>query len=574
MILRDYQQQAVDACYRFLSEKNGNPVIVCPTGAGKSIILAQISNDAVSRWNGRVLILAHVKELLEQNADKVRHYLDDDLVGIYSAGLKQHDMHQPVIAASIQSIYKRACEFEPFNLIIIDECHLLPASGDGMYRKFLKDALTINPKLRIIGTTATAFRMESGLICGPDNILNDICYEIGVKELILQGYLCPLKSKSGKHKADTSHLHIRGGEFINSEIADLMDNESLVHSACHEIAAETKNRNSVLIFAASVEHAQHVKEKIQRSAGQEVGLVTGDTPAGQRDEIIQRFKGESIASDLFGATKGPLKFLVNVNVLTTGFDAPNIDCIVLLRPTNSPGLYYQCVGRGFRLHPDKENCLVLDFGGNILRHGPVDAIQIKDHSRDGNNGDAPAKECPECQALIHAGYSLCPECGFEFPKNNRNHEATASTEGVLSGEVTDTEFEVSGVLFYEHIKRNADENTKPTLRVEYRLGLGHYESEWICFEHTGYARHKAEQWWLARSKEPIPDTVWQALDLANAGALAETYSITVRSISGQKFNRIIGYDLGPKPPLLDGSEEREDAFMPDYQYEYDSELPF
>ncbi len=573
--LRYYQQDAVLATYDFLQKRTDNPCIVCPTGAGKSHILAQICHDVVTRWSGRVLMLTHVKELVEQNAEKIKNMLGGQHIGIYSAGLKQRETAQPIIGASIQSVYKRACEFDPFDLILVDEGHLIPPTGDGMYQQFFADAKTINPKIRIVGLTATPYRMTSGMLCGPDNILNDVCYEIGVKELIMQGFLCPLKSKAGKHKADTSGLHIRGGEFINSEIADLMDSETLVHSACNEIIAETKHRNSILIFASSVGHAQHIKDKIQRVSGQEVGMVTGDTSSGERAEIIKRFKGQTVAADLFGATKGPLKYLVNVNVLTTGFDAPNVDCVVLLRPTNSPGLYYQMVGRGFRLHPSKENCLVLDFGGNILRHGPVDSIQIKERSGRGGKGDndSPAKECPECQALIHAGYSICPECSFEFPKAGQNHEATASTEGILSGEITDEQFDVSAVAFHEHIKRNADENTKPTLRVEYRLGLGHYESEWVCFEHTGYARDKAEQWWLARSNEPVPDTIWQALDLANAGVLADTNSIIVRSISGQKYNRIIAYDLGPKPPLLDGSEEREDAFMPDYSWAED-DIPF
>ena len=574
--LRYYQQDAVTAVYDFLRSRTDNPCIVCPTAAGKSHILAQICSDTVNLWSGRVLMLTHVKELVEQNVEKIRNLLDAQQVGMYSAGLKQRDTRHPIIGASIQSIYTRACEFEPFDLVLVDEGHLIPPTGDGMYQQFLADAKIINPKIRVVGLTATPFRMTSGMLCGPDNILNAVCYEIGVKELIVQGFLCPLKSKAGKHKADTSRLHIRGGEFINAEISELMDTENLVHSACHEIVAKTKNRNSVLIFAASVAHARHVQERIQRLTGQEVGLVTGSMSSGQRADILKRFKGQSVKADLFGAMKGPLKFLVNVNVLTTGFDAPNIDCVVLLRPTNSPGLYYQMVGRGFRLHPDKDNCLVLDFGSNILRHGPVDCLQIKDRGNRSGNGDndSPAKECPDCQALIHAGYSVCPECGFEFPKNGQNHDATASTEGILSGEVTDEQFDVSGVSFYQHTKRKTDEHTKPTLRVEYRLGLGNYESEWVCFEHTGYARRKAEDWWQSRSNEPIPDTVEQALELANAGALADTNAITVRRVSGQKFNRIIGYDLGPKPPLLDGSEEREDAFMPDYHYIDDCEIPF
>jgi len=210
--LRPYQTEAVAAVYDHLRLRDDNPCVVIPTAGDKAPVMAAICRDAVQKWNGRVLILAHVKELLEQAVEKL-HVMAPDLwmqIGVYSAGLKSRDT-----------------------------------------------------------------------------------------------------------------------------------------------------------------------------------------------ETLKRFKD------------GDLKYLVNVNVLTTGFDAPNIDCVVLLRPTNSPGLFYQMVGRGFRLHSSKENCLVLDFGGNILRHGPVDDLQIKES--DQGDGEAPAKECPECQEVIHAAYATCPECGHEFP---------------------------------------------------------------------------------------------------------------------------------------------------------------
>jgi len=264
--------------------------------------------------------------------------------------------------------------------------------------------------------------LKSGTLVGPDNLLNEICYEIGIKELIEQGFLCPLKSKSGRRKVDCSSLHVRGGEFVASEVDDLMNTADNVEAACREIVSQTRDRHSVLIFGVSVDHAMRIKETIERLTGSECGLVTGDTPAGQRDRILRRFKGESFAKDLLGSQTGPLKYLANVNVLTTGFDAPNIDCVVLLRPTASPGLYYQCCGRGFRLHESKTDCLVLDYGGNILRHGPVDAIQIKDKNGKGA-GDAPAKECPKCQLIVHAAVAVCRMnclvCAFEHISASR-----------------------------------------------------------------------------------------------------------------------------------------------------------
>ncbi len=561
--LRRYQNQAVDAVYGHLASRDDNPCVVIPTAGGKTPVMATICRDAVQRWGGRVLILAHVKELLEQAVEKL-HVMAPDLterIGVYSAGLKSRDTDHPIIVAGIQSVYRRAAELDAFDLILIDEAHMIPPDGDGMYRQFLADAKVVNPNIRLIGLTATPYRMTCGMICGPENLLNHICYEVGVRELIAQGYLCPLKTKAGRRKADTSGLHIRGGEFIAGEVETLMDEDSLVRSACREIVDHARDRRSVLIFASGVKHSLHV-QKVLGEMGQECGFVCGETLPFERAETLQRFKD------------GQLKYLVNVNVLTTGFDAPNIDCVALLRPTNSPGLYYQMVGRGFRLHPMKDSCLVLDFAGNIIRHGPVDALEVED--RNSGSGEAPAKECPKCRALIHAAYSTCPECGHEFPPPQRQqHDRQASTAGILSGEVTETEHLVRDVCFSVHAKRGASEDYPRTMRVDYRCGFNDYHSEWVCFEHTGYARAKAEAWWRGRSNDPVPETIEQAVDICQAGGLAETKAITVRSVTGEKYDRITDWQIGSIPPRLDGSDERDDENLPSCNWPPDDcEVPF
>ena len=254
MELRPYQQAAVDAVYNHLRSKENNPCVVIPCGCGKSVVLAQIAKDAVEKWNGRVLILAHVKELLEQNSDKIRKLCPELKIGIFSAGLKSRDTEEPVIVAGIQSVYNKACDLGPFDIIMVDECHLIPPDGEGTYRTFLKDMKVINPHVRVIGLTATPFRLKGGLICQPENVLNEICYEAGLKEMIQQGYLSPLISKAGRTEANLDDLHIRGGEFIGEEMAAAMDNEAIVSSACREIVDLTRDRKSVLIFTTSVEH--------------------------------------------------------------------------------------------------------------------------------------------------------------------------------------------------------------------------------------------------------------------------------------------------------------------------------
>ena len=544
MKLREYQQAAVDAVYDHLRNRDDNPVAVLPTGAGKSLVLAKIASDAVGQWNGRVLILAHVKELLEQNADKVRRLCPDIKVGLYSAGLKKRDTNTPVLVAGIQSIYRRACDLDPFDLIIVDEAHLISKKGDGMYRQFLADCKVINPNVRVIGLTATPFRLDSGMICSPDHFLNSICYEIGIKELIRDGYLSPLVSKAGVNRADFSGLHVRAGEFITSEVEQLAGDEALVSAACAEMVELTADRRAVLIFASSVAHGRQVVETLRSQHGIDCGFVTGETPTDERDELLARFRGDAPTTLL---EPEPLRFLCNVNVLTTGFDAPRVDCVVMLRPTMSPGLLYQCVGRGFRLHPDKTNCLVLDFGGNIERHGPIDQIKPKEKASRPDQ-EPPAKECEKCHTLVACGYANCPECGHPFPPPEREaHDAKASEAGVLSGEVTDTDYEVQDTIYRIHQKRGADEDAPRCLRVDYMVGLDKWQSEFICIEHSGYARRKAETWWNERCLDPCPTTAEEAMDIAVSGLFAGPTSITVRSISGQRYDQIIKQTLGEQP---------------------------
>lgn len=564
--LRPYQRDAVDAVWNRIAKSDTNPAVVLPTGSGKTHVIAELCRDAVQKWNGRVIVVAHVRELIEQAAGKLQAVAPDLPVGVFSAGLGRRDLGYAVTIAGIQSVYQRAHDLGPLDLVIVDEAHLIPPDGEGMYRRFLADARDLCDHQRVIGLTATPYRMKTGTICGPESVLHEVCFEAGVRELIVQGYLCPLKSRAGKAVVDTSDIHVRGGEFVAGELEDRMDEDGLVEAACAEVVAATADRRSVLLFCSGVRHGEHVVRVLREKHGVECGFVEGGTPAKERDALIARFKA------------GDLKYLANVNVLTTGFDAPNVDCVAMLRPTMSPGLYYQMVGRGFRLADGKTDCLVLDFGGNVLRHGPVDAIRLAD-TKDAS-GEAPAKQCPECDALIHAAYAVCPECGHKFPPRQVKHAAIASDEEVVTGSEGPTRRDerVIEVAYYVHHKRN-DPLAKPTMRVEYRIGFNRWSKEWLCFDHPegGFARRKAEQWWRERSNDPLPSSVEEAVEWANAGALARTERITLEKKPGDEWERIVGYALGDKPPRLEDPDN-----LPDLGHEHalaaygysDDEVPF
>ena len=348
--LRPYQRESVEAVYKALRETDDNPCVEIPTAGGKSCCIAQVAADAVKNWNGRVMILAHVRELLEQNADKIAKLCPGIPVGVYSAGLGRRDTEQPIVVGGIQSVYDKAELFGRRDLLIVDEAHLIPSNGEGRYRSFLEAMKRLNPLVRLVGYTATPFRLDGGAICKPENLLNRICYRAEIRPLIAQGYLSPLTSKAGHSSIRLDGLRVRAGEFVQEEVEAAVDNADAIDTACGDAVQLAAGRKTVIVFCSSVKHALHVAKKLHELTGDETAVLTGETSSQERAAILRRFRGE-LHSDLFGQREKPVRWLCNVSVCTTGLDVPNIDCVVLLRPTQSAGLYVQMVGRGFRLSP-------------------------------------------------------------------------------------------------------------------------------------------------------------------------------------------------------------------------------
>jgi DNA repair protein RadD len=482
-----------------------------------------------------VLILAHRRELLEQNAAKIQALAPEINVGIYSAGLKRRDTKHNVIVAGIQSAFARGCELGKFDLCLVDEAHRIPPDGEGMYRTLLGDMKAVNPNVRTIGLTATPYRMGTGLLCGRSEMLNEVCYEISVRELIVEGYLCKLISKTGSKDAiaDTSQVHTRGGEFVADELEEAFSDAAKVKAAVAETLQHARSRKKVLIFSCGVKHAQMILDELRAQSTEPSAMITGEMPTNERDQTLEAFRS------------GGIKYLVNINVLTEGFDAPDIDTIVLMRATKSPGLYYQAAGRGFRVCEGKSNCLVLDFGENVFRHGPLDKIKSKRQGGGEGRGDAPVKACPACSAIIPLSMTFCPECGYEWPQEVARHGHRAGEEAVLSGEVKETWHRVEYVDYWEHVKKGAEPDAPKTMRVQYSIGFRGWFSEWVCVEHQpgSFPRRKAESWWALRSREPFPENSFAAARVGMDGKLLEPTEILVREVSGEKFPRIVDYKM-------------------------------
>jgi len=521
MQLRDYQRAAVDCVWNYLTNRPGNPCVVIPTGGGKTIVLAEMIRHALTTWPAtRICVLAHVRELVEQNADKLARYWPQAPIGIYSAGLGRRDRFEPVIFASIQSVANKAMQLGAFDLLLIDEAHRIPLRGEGQYRDFIDGCRRANPGVRVAGLTATPYRLGGGPICGDDYILNEVAYEARVGDLIRDGYLSRLVSKAGAARADLSDVHVRNGEYVASELERACNMQAVVSAACDEIVALCADRRAWIVFCAGVAHAESVAAALT-ARGVACATVDGTTASGERAARIDAFQ------------RGELRALVNVNVLSEGFDATHVDAVIMMRPTKSAALYYQQAGRGMRLHPGKADCLVLDFAGNIVEHGPVDAIRPPKRPGQKAKSDAPVRECPQCHALMPVQARAC-ECGYEFPRSTffDRHDATATDAPILTTEVVPpTAHAVTSVRYARHEKPGKP----PSMVVSYLCGLRTFR-EWVCLEHGGEARARACSWWWLRSGDLMaPRTVDHALTLT--GSLRKPTHILVREHG--KFPEIV-----------------------------------
>jgi DNA repair protein RadD len=508
LTLRPYQQAAIDSLYAYFGEHSGHPLVVIPTAGGKSLVMAAFIKGVLEAWpDQRILVVTHVRELIAQNFAELVGLWPLAPAGIYSAGLGRRDITARILFAGIQSIHKRAYAVQQCDLVLIDEAHLIPATADTMYRRFLDTLARLNPQLKVIGFTATPYRLDSGMLHqGRNALFTDIAFEVSVRQLIDDGYLCPLVSKAAETRLEVEGVGLRGGEFIARQLQAAVDLPAITDAAIDEVASLGRDRRSWLVFCSGIEHAGHVADAI-RARGFTAATIFGDTAKVERDRTIAAFK------------RGELRALVSMGVLTTGFNAPNVDLIAMLRPTNSTGLYVQMAGRGTRLAPGKTDCLVLDFAGNVARHGPIDAVQPR-RPGDGQ-GEAPVKVCPHCRSIVATAVRVCPDCGHAFPPPAAKVAASASTLAILSSGKPQW-LAVDDIAYRRHDKADG----RPSLRVEYRCGLVRHR-EWVCFEHSGYPRQKAVTWWLRRTADlAVPMTVAEAL--RHVDRLAKPSAIAVR----------------------------------------------
>lgn len=518
--IRYYQEEAILSLYNYFVKQAGNPVVALPTGTGKSVVIAEWLRSIFTYYPGqRVMMLTHVKELIQQNYEELTALWPLAPAGVFSAGLGRKEV-RPITFAGIASVVKKAELFGHIDQVLIDECHLVSPHDETSYQNFIADLRVFNPHLKVIGLTATPYRVGQGLLTnsietksGPrPSLFTDICYDItgfaAFNRLIDEGYLCRLTPKRTDQQLDISKVGTSMGEFKLDELQQAVDREEITRRAITEICEQAalmphgsgRPRCRWLIFATGIDHAGHVANEML-GRGLAVRCVTSKTPKGERDAAVKWFKEES----------DDIRVIVNNGVFTTGFNCRQLDLIGVLRPTNSPGLWVQMLGRGTRPYDGKDDCLVLDFAGNSKRLGPINDPVIPRRKGMKGGGDAPVKICEKCNCYNHASVRFCTACGWEFPKAVRFQDH-ASTEEILRSDKPLVEiFAVTHTTYDRHEPH--DRTKPPSMKVVYHCGKFQKFSEWVCFEHGGLAGEKARKWWQRATKiqSALPHTTAEAL---------------------------------------------------------------
>ena len=473
--LRDYQQEAVSSVLKHFRKTNESAVIVLPTGSGKSLVIAELARLA----KRKILVLTHVKELVEQNHQKFESY--GVAAGIYSAGLKLKETQHQVTFASIQSAARNLDDFnEPYSLIIIDECHRvnLPSpdlsdeqsnaplnaqsnkppqdktkaeskfndalssntesedkaqpeaqsankvskgSNSNQYQQIIEKLMQVNPDVKLLGLTATPYRLGMGWIykkhyrgfmrSEEKRPFEHCIYELPLRYLIKREYLTEpnLVDATIEHYDFSSLRANASGDYSPADMNHLLNkNPRVTQSIIEQVIELGEQRQGIMIFAATVEHA---KEVFSYLPSQLSALVTGATDNAERDKLIKAFKRKEI------------KYLVNVSVLTTGFDAPHVDMIAILRPTQSVSLYQQIIGRGLRLSENKKDCLVIDYTGNDF-----DLYHPEVGEKKPNSKSQPVQVvCPSCE-FPNVFWGICDDDGYLVEHYGRRCKGLVDTD--------------------------------------------------------------------------------------------------------------------------------------------------
>lgn len=530
---RDYQDYAIEKPFEYFinADEPGNPLIAMPTGTGKSVVVGGIVKKAFQMHpSARVMMLTETKELVAQNYKKLREMWPQAPVGIYCDGLDRKQHHYPITFGTIGSVINVVTAFGFIDLLIVDEAHGISQDDDTMYRKFIATLKLSNPKLKVIGLTATHWRMKQGLLTEGENALfDDIVVDmtdmVSYNWFFDQGYLLPPIPRPTALEYDLTKVKIKGGEYDQKSLQEEVDNQKKNEAVVLECLQYGQTRHCGMVFASGVDHCKHIQEIFEYYGERATWVASRGMSSKERDRNIAAFQA------------GDFKWMINNGILTTGFDHPPLDIIGMARHTLSPGLWVQMLGRGTRplyasgfdlltqtgrlssiAASSKQNCLVLDFASNASRLGMINAPRIPTPPERKRKGDAPVRVCDSCGCYNHASARVCWNCQHEFPRYLKIDE-TSSTHSLVAG--AGNQLPKSAPLYEEVAVDRVTYQIwkkpgKPdSIKVTYHCGRKTYP-EWVCLEHDGSIAGRARGWWRTFSNgKEVPATTAEALKLTD-----------------------------------------------------------
>ena len=527
--LRPYQKDALNAILKGVHDSR-YVLLQAGCGAGKTIITAALIRHCMERYDMRIGFIAHREQLIRQTRDKLLKVWPEgeQAIGIACSSVSSEiELERSVVIGSPQTLARRLDEMPPIQMLIVDECHRLPPPNvQSQYGNLINKLQKIYPKLRLIGVTATPYRLSHGYIYGDqhkegeDNWFNELSYQISIQQLISDGYLTPYRAFAAD-TPDLSGVRKSGGEFVLGDLGTEMSNALHLESAVKAVEDYAGERNHIVVFAVTIEHAEALKEAFL-DAGYSCVAVHSKQSHRERMANLEAFD------------RGKIRVICNVGILTEGWDSTGVDCMVMCRPTMSAALYVQMIGRGLRTHEGKEDCLLLDLSGNWLRHGdPNEPIvtwtKPAKASDSAEPGESEGMQCPKCKCLVTKRTIICPNCKEELKEvhNERlvlRQVETVTTPRNLFGL---REATICSSLFEDFISRRGNRMLR---LVMYCLPQGDsipktvYDYWDIEGQGSSYGRAKAKEKWekLTTSNELPPTSVDEALDRIDEIKLPKT----------------------------------------------------
>lgn len=409
--LRPYQQQCIAGLRQSFARGHHSPLLVSPTGSGKTRMFAYLI-ARLAESGKRSAVLVHRDELVDQVSGALS---DVDVRHGFVAAGRAYDKRLPAHVASVQTLVRRLDRAAAPDYVICDEAH--HCIGASTWGRIVAEWRAVNPKLRLIGVTATPERLSGE---GLGEVFDDMILGPTARELIDAGFLSPYRLFAPAQQLDLSGVSRRAGDFAKGELAAAVDKPAIIGDAVWHYR-RTMNGAPAVVFCCSLAHAEHVVEQF-RASGFRAAQVDGKMERGMRRALVQEFG------------RGALNVLVSVDVISEGFDVPGIVGAILLRPTQSLALYLQQVGRALRIAPGKDSAIILDHVGNTARHGMPDderewSLVGREESRRTKAGEAACRQCEKCFAVSPAAAAKCRECGEAFAVKPREIE---QVDGTLS----------------------------------------------------------------------------------------------------------------------------------------------